>query len=86
MNDPKEMVITCENRKISTNIGDDLIKGLQILLATYFMYDLEYPKGSKGVLKFLQERLLGIPLHKDPGTTYNNIARIISFFERERQV
>ena len=50
------------NEKVSTNIGNDLIKGLQFLLATYFMYDLEYPTGSKGVLKFLQKRLLGIPL------------------------
>jgi len=68
---PRLLVLRNEDRKInnayiiSIEVGKDIKKAIEVLLMTYYMFDLSYPKCYQ-ILGFLQTAVLKdkAPFHK----------------------
>ena len=74
------MCIVCE-RKINTlNLHADVCSGLLILIATYHLYNLEYPKVVAPLLT-----LAAAAVTTKTGITYNNLFHSVTLFEQRTE-
>ena len=72
----------CENSQIFVCCENDIFMesntiqdGLIDLFATYFTFDITYPKGVSGILLFLQHFVLGL---KDQQTIPSSTSKLIA--------
>ena len=78
--------VVCEKKVVATDFGDKIVSGVIILLAVYFVYEVEYPQQLKLPLTFLQEKLLQIPSEGRLPMSYNNFFRATSCIEKNLEV
>ena len=81
----KEMCIVCERKIITLNLQANICSGLLALIATYHLYNLEYPKVVAPLMKFLEEKLAAAPVTTKTGITYNNLFRTITLLEQRTE-
>ena len=64
---------------------EDICSGLLVLISTYHLYNLEYPKVEAPLLKFLEEKLAAAPVTTKTGITYNNLFRSVTLLEQRTE-
>jgi len=78
----QEMCIICERKIVTLNLNPSVCSGLLILITTYHLYNLEYPKAVAPLLTFLEEKRAAAPVTTKTGITYNNLFRSVTLFEQ----
>lgn len=78
------MVVVCQKKVITGELGKCLFIGLTVLLAVHYVYKWEFNSSVKEVLEFIQDKLLQDPLPKQKQSiAYANLFRLVSCFEIE---
>ena len=53
-----QMIVCAENEELFEMPGETLLEGIMHLMAAYYVYNVEYPRGCKGLLYFIQDILM----------------------------
>ena len=53
-----QMMVCAENEELFEVPGETLLEGIMHLMAAYYVYNVEYPRGCKGLLYFFQDILM----------------------------
>lgn len=77
-------VAVCNQKVITTHIGQLVFSALVVLLAVHYTYNLAYNPQTQQVLVFLQEKLVGdrLPTSRKMSTTYANLFRAVDCLEQ----
>ena len=71
--DLSQMIIVAENQELFEVPGDTLLDGILHLMATYYVYNVAYPKSCRSLLFFLGhfiEQAKARPTRYRPNTSY----------------
>ena len=83
------LVIVCNKKVLTDEIGNLLISAILVLLAVHYAYELSFNPVCQSVLEFLQEKFLGDSLPgRKMSTSYCNLFRAVNCIEqklKERQ-
>ena len=79
------MVIICNKKVITEEIGQLIVSAIITLLSVQFAYDLAYNPDCKQALEFLQEKFLGVMLDSSRKitTAYSNLFRAVNCSEQK---
>ena len=75
-----QMILCAEDQEICEVQGETLVEGLLHLMATYYVFGVEYPKANRALLYFFQDILMEKP--DTYGPAKNRPTRYKSFISR----
>ena len=76
--DINSAVVICNKKVITSEIGSVVFSSLITLIAVHYCFELAYNPTTKQVFDFIQEILIGDPVHnKRTSTSYSNLYRSI---------